>query len=119
MNLRVPGPTPCPDEVLASASQQMINHRGPEFKDLIFRVTGNLQRAFETKNDVLTLTASGTAALEAAIVNTLSPGDKVLAVVVGSSASGSPRLPRPTARRWSGSPFLMSALLTRTRCGRP
>ena len=83
MNLRVPGPTPCPDEVLASASQQMINHRGPEFKDLIFRVTSNLQRAFETKNDVLILTASGTAALEAAIVNTLSPGDKVLAVVVG------------------------------------
>ena len=83
MNLRVPGPTPCPDEVLASTSQQMINHRGPEFKDLIFRVTSNLQQAFETKNDVLTLTASGTAALEAAIVNTLSPGDKVLAVVVG------------------------------------
>ena len=84
MNLRVPGPTPCPDDVLASVGRQMINHRGPEFKDLIFRLTDNIKKAFETQNDVFFLTASGTGALEAAVVNTLSPDDRVLAVVIGA-----------------------------------
>jgi aspartate aminotransferase-like enzyme len=62
----------------------MVNHRGPEFKELITRVTARLQDAFKTRNDVLILTCSGTGALEAAIVNFLSPADPVLAVSIGS-----------------------------------
>jgi len=62
----------------------MVNHRGPEFKELINRVTERLQTAFVTRNDILILTASGTGGLEAAIVNFLSPGDPVLGVSIGS-----------------------------------
>ena len=83
-NLRIPGPTPVPEDVLEASAQPMINHRGPEFKELIYGVTAKLKKVFFTENDVLILTASGTGAMEAAIVNTLSPGDKVLAVSVGS-----------------------------------
>lgn len=84
MNLRIPGPTPCPPEVLEAVSGQMINHRGAEFAELISRVTSGLKQVFQTKNDVLILTASGTGALEAMVVNTLSPGDRVLAVSIGA-----------------------------------
>ncbi len=83
VNLRIPGPTPCPDDVLQAMSRQMINHRGPEFREMLGRITPALQRMFETKNDVLTLTSAGTGALEAAVVNTLSPGDKALVVSIG------------------------------------
>jgi aspartate aminotransferase-like enzyme len=83
MQLRIPGPTPCPDEVLQAQTKQMINHRGEEFSALIRKVTDQLKRCFQTKGDVLILTASGTAGLEAAAVNTLSPGDRVLAVTIG------------------------------------
>src|SRR4051794_13835599 len=62
----------------------MVNHRGPEFKDLINRVTARLQTAFVTRNEILILTASGTGGLEATVVNFLSPGDAVLAVSIGS-----------------------------------
>jgi aspartate aminotransferase-like enzyme len=81
--LRIPGPTPCPPEVLEAMSRQMIDHRGPEFVKIMQRVTDKLKQAFVTKNDLLVLTGSGTGGLEAAIVNTLSPGDKVLAVSIG------------------------------------
>ena len=83
MNLRTPGPIPVPDDILERMSEPMINHRGPEFKDLLYRVTDGLKQVFETKNDVYILTGSGTAAMEAAVVNTLSPGDKVLCATVG------------------------------------
>ncbi|MEP7378642.1 MAG: alanine--glyoxylate aminotransferase family protein [Chloroflexota bacterium] len=83
-NLRIPGPTPLPDAVREASSRQMVNHRGPEFKELITRVTGRLQTAFGTRNDTLILTCSGTGALEAAVVNFVSPGDPVLAVSIGS-----------------------------------
>lgn len=82
-NLRIPGPTPCPEEIMELMSSPMINHRGPEFKELLFSVTDRLKQVFQTGNDLYILTASGTGALEAAVVNTLSPGDKVLAVSVG------------------------------------
>ncbi|UCB43066.1 MAG: alanine--glyoxylate aminotransferase family protein [Dehalococcoidales bacterium] len=82
-NLRIPGPTPCPDEVLQAMTKQMINHRGPEFRDILNRVTESLKVLFQTKNDVFLLTGSGTGGMEAAIVNTLSPGDTVLSVSVG------------------------------------
>lgn len=83
VNLRIPGPTPCPDDVLQAMSRQMINHRGPEFQEIITRITASLKNLFETKNDVLTLTSAGTGAIEAAVVNTLSPGDRALCVSIG------------------------------------
>jgi aspartate aminotransferase-like enzyme len=61
----------------------MINHRGGEFGQILNKVTANLKQLFLTKNDVFLLTGSGTGGLEAAIVNTLSPGDKVLSVSIG------------------------------------
>jgi aspartate aminotransferase-like enzyme len=61
----------------------MVNHRGPEFKALLGRLTAGIQRGFRTDNDVLLLTCSGTGALEAIVVNFLSPGDRVLAVSIG------------------------------------
>ncbi len=82
--LRIPGPTPCPPEVLQAMGRQMINHRGEEFRKLLTDVTGKLKQIFQTRNDVLILTGAGTGGLEAAVVNTLSPGDKVLAVTVGA-----------------------------------
>ncbi len=81
--LRIPGPTPCPDDVLQAMTKQMINHRGPEFGRILNEVTDELKQLFQTKNDVFLLTGSGTGGLEAAIVNTLSPGDKVLSVSIG------------------------------------
>jgi aspartate aminotransferase-like enzyme len=72
-----------PDDILEEMSGPMINHRGPEYKEILFRVTDRLKQVFETQGDVWILTSSGTGAMEAAIVNTLSPGDKVLNVTVG------------------------------------
>jgi len=82
-HLRIPGPTPCPSEVLQAMTKQMINHRGPEFGQILNEVTDKLKQLFQTRGDVFLLTGSGTAGLEAAIVNTLSPGDKVLSVAIG------------------------------------
>ena len=82
-NLRTPGPTPIPDDIFGAMSAPMINHRGPEFDALIEKTTEQLKQVFLTKNDVLILTASGTGALEASLVNTLSPGDRVLMCETG------------------------------------
>jgi len=84
IQLRIPGPTPLPPAVREASARQMINHRGPEFRAILARVTERLQRAFATSNDLFILTASGTGGLEAAIVNHLSPGDDVVAVSIGS-----------------------------------
>jgi len=83
MQLRIPGPTPCPPQALEAMGRQMINHRGGEFGKIINSITGKLKQAFQTKGDVFILTASGTGGLEAAVVNTLSPGDKVLSLSNG------------------------------------
>ena len=82
-NLRIPGPTPCPEEVLQAMTKQLINHRGGEFGQILDDVTAKLKQLFQTKNDVFVLTSSGTGGMEAGIVNMLSPGDKVLSVSVG------------------------------------
>jgi aspartate aminotransferase-like enzyme len=82
--LRVPGPTPLPESVQAAGGRQMVNHRGPEFKSILQRVTDRLKTGFRTQNDVVILTASGTGGLEAAVVNHLSPGDPVLSVSIGA-----------------------------------
>jgi aspartate aminotransferase-like enzyme len=84
VQLRIPGPTPLPPEVRQALSRDMIDHRGPEFAELIRDVTRRLKPFFQTETDLLILTASGTGALEAAVVNVLSPGDRVLAVSIGA-----------------------------------
>ncbi len=82
-NLRIPGPVPLPEEVLKIASRQMINHRGPEYADMLERMSTNLRTVLMTKNDVYFLTSSGTGGMETAVFNTVSPGDKVLAIIIG------------------------------------
>jgi aspartate aminotransferase-like enzyme len=84
MQLRIPGPTPCPPQALEAMGRQMMNHRGPEFGKILNAITGKLKQVFQTKGDVFVLTASGTGGLEAAIVNTLSPADKVLSISNGA-----------------------------------
>ena len=83
-NLRIPGPTPCPPEVLAAGAGEMINHRGPEFAELLERVSAGVRPFFGTAGEVMLITASGTGALEAVVTSLLSPGDAVLSVSVGS-----------------------------------
>lgn len=81
--LRVPGPTPVPDEVARAGAAPMVNHRGPEFAASMTEVARLIAPFFGSGSDVLLLTGSGTAGLEAAIVNAFSPGDKVLSVTCG------------------------------------
>ncbi|HEY3523081.1 MAG TPA: alanine--glyoxylate aminotransferase family protein [Candidatus Limnocylindrales bacterium] len=83
-NLRIPGPTSLPSAVREAGSRQMINHRGPEFAAMLGRIQAGLQPFFGTSNEILLVTSAGTGGLEAAIVNTLSPGDSVLAVSIGA-----------------------------------
>jgi len=71
LNLRIPGPTPCPDDVMEAMSHPMINHRSSEFKDVMLRVTQGIKDVMKTEADLLILSASGTGGLEAAIVNVL------------------------------------------------
>ena len=83
MQLRVPGPTPCPPQALQAMGRQMINHRGAEFGEILRSTTEKLKQVFQTKGDVFLLTASGTGGMEAAIVNVLSPSDRVLSISNG------------------------------------
>jgi aspartate aminotransferase-like enzyme len=83
-NLRIPGPTALPPSVREAGGRQMINHRGPEFAAMLARITDGTKPFFGTTNDVVVLTCAGSGGLEAAIVNTLSPGDRVLGVSIGS-----------------------------------
>ncbi len=82
-NLRIPGPTPLPPQVLSSLSQQMISHRGKSYEKVHQEVVANLQYFFQTKNPIYLLTASGTAGLETAVVNFFSPGDSVVFFTCG------------------------------------
>src|SRR5579885_1313922 len=84
INLRIPGPTPVPPAVLQAMARPMIDHRGPEFAEIILRVTGQLKFFFQTSSDILTFPASGTGAMEAAVVNLFSPGDAVAAITIGA-----------------------------------
>jgi aspartate aminotransferase-like enzyme len=83
-NLRTPGPTPIPPEVREAQSQPMVDHRGTEFAELLHETTAGLAELIGTSGDVLLLTGSGSGAMEAAVVNTLSPGDRVLVVTIGA-----------------------------------
>src|SRR5262245_60717509 len=84
--LMAPGPTPVPPNVLLAMAQPMIHHRTPEYEALFIEIRAGLKRLFQTQQDVITLTCSGTGAMEAAVVNTLSPGDRVLLLRAGKFA---------------------------------
>ncbi|WP_276663182.1 pyridoxal-phosphate-dependent aminotransferase family protein [Syntrophomonas wolfei] len=81
--LLLPGPTPVPERVVRAMSRPMVNHRGSEFKEILINVTEGIKQVYHTEHQVLIYPASGTGALEAAVVNFISPGDKVLAVSIG------------------------------------
>jgi alanine-glyoxylate transaminase/serine-glyoxylate transaminase/serine-pyruvate transaminase len=85
--LHIPGPTPLPDRVLRAMDTPIIDHRGPEFARLTKKCLDSIKTIFKTTNPVIVYTATGTGAWEAALVNTLSPGDKVLMVETGQFAS--------------------------------
>jgi len=74
----IPGPTPVPEKVLEALGRHPIGHRSKDFQDLVEITTKNLKWLHQTENDVLTITGSGTAAMEAGIISTLSKGDKVI-----------------------------------------
>jgi aspartate aminotransferase-like enzyme len=76
--LMIPGPTPVPEKVLLALAKHPIGHRTGEFSEILAEVSQNLKWLHQTENDVLILTASGTGAMEAGIINFLSPGDRVL-----------------------------------------
>ena len=83
LNLRIPGPTPLPPQVLKSMSLPMINHRGKDYEEMQKRIIKNLQYFFGTENDIYLLTSSGMGGLESAIVNFFSTGEKVLFLTCG------------------------------------
>jgi len=85
--LQIPGPSNVPDRVLRALSQQTIDHRGPEFQRLGAEVLQGLQRVFKTTAPVVVYPAGGTGAWEAALANTLSPGDRVLMFDIGHFAT--------------------------------
>src|SRR2546425_9050482 len=78
--LHIPGPTPLPDRVLRAMDTPIIDHRGPEFAQLAKRVLEGIKTIFKTANPVIIYTATGTGAWEAALVNTLNTGDRVVMV---------------------------------------
>ncbi|MEQ1683311.1 MAG: aminotransferase class V-fold PLP-dependent enzyme [Burkholderiaceae bacterium] len=85
--LQIPGPSPVPDRILRAMSLPTIDHRGPEFGALGRQVLAGIREIFQTKHPVIIYPASGTGAWEAALVNTLSPGDHVLMYETGHFAS--------------------------------
>src|SRR5215471_7764843 len=94
--LQIPGPSPVPDRVLRAMDMPVIDHRSAEFGELGRTVLEGSQKIFQTSGPVIVFPSSGTGAWEAAIVNTLSPGDKVLMVETGHFAT----LWRQMAARW-------------------
>ncbi len=78
LNLMIPGPTPVPENVLSCMSKHPIGHRSGDFQEIVEKTTEQLKWLHQTTSDVLTITGSGTAAMEAGIINTLSKGDQVI-----------------------------------------
>ena len=85
--LMTPGPAPVPEDVLLELARPVIHHRSAEAKEVMTEVASNLKYVFQTKNDVLVLTASGTGAMEAAAVNTVPPGGKAIVLSAGYFAA--------------------------------
>jgi alanine-glyoxylate transaminase / serine-glyoxylate transaminase / serine-pyruvate transaminase len=84
--VQIPGPTNVPDRVLRAIARATIDHRSPEFSRLTHEVLEGMREVFKTSSDVIIFPSSGTGAWEAALVNTLSPGDKVLMFDIGQFA---------------------------------
>lgn len=78
--LMTPGPTPVPEDIRLEMAKPMIHHRTKEYQAIFKEVTEGLKKIFKTSNDIYTFTSSGTGAMEASIVNVLSPGDKIIVV---------------------------------------
>jgi len=85
--LQIPGPAPVPDRILRAMDKAVLDHRGPEFQQLGLRVLSGIKTIFKTKNNVFLFPASGTGAWEAALINALSPGDKILMFETGHFAT--------------------------------
>jgi alanine-glyoxylate transaminase / serine-glyoxylate transaminase / serine-pyruvate transaminase len=85
--LQIPGPTPVPDRILRAMDTPIIDHRGPDFMKLARRALDGIKTIFKTTNPVIIYTATGTGAWEAALVNTLSAGDRVIMVETGQFAT--------------------------------
>ncbi|MEC9367406.1 MAG: serine--glyoxylate aminotransferase, partial [Pseudomonadota bacterium] len=85
--LQIPGPSPVPDRILRAIDMPVIDHRGPEFAGLGKKVLSGIRKIFKTENPVIIYPSSGTGAWEAALVNTLSPGDTVLMYETGQFAT--------------------------------
>ena len=109
--LMAPGPTPVPPEVLAAGAEPVLHHRGPDFRELMLRCLGRLQEVCRTENDVLVFTASGSGAFESAVVNLLSPGERVVVVSAGEFGERWGRLAeaygaevRPLRYEWGETP---------------
>lgn len=94
--LLIPGPVPLAPSVLRAMSKPIINHRGPEFAEVLAEVRKGLQGVLKTKNDVLVLTGSGTAAMEAAMAGLAGPEDRVLVLSNGKFGARF----HDIARRW-------------------
>ena len=85
--LQIPGPTNVPDRVLRAMDMPTIDHRGPQFARLVLETLPLLRAVFQTESDVVIYPGSGTGAWEAALVNTLSPGDRVVMFETGQFAT--------------------------------
>jgi aspartate aminotransferase-like enzyme len=81
--LLTPGPSPVPEETLLELARPVPYHRTPEMRQMLLDITADLQYVFQTKNPVLTLTSSGTGGMEAAVVNCVPPGGKVICLIAG------------------------------------
>jgi alanine-glyoxylate transaminase/serine-glyoxylate transaminase/serine-pyruvate transaminase len=122
--LQIPGPTNVPDRVLRAIDRPTIDHRGPQFRALTRKILSDIRRIFKTKSPVVIYPASGTGAWEAALVNTLSPGDKILLAETGHFAHMWQRLARrlgleivsvPTDWRHAADPDAVEAALREDR----
>jgi len=100
-----PGPTNTPERIFKAMARPIINHRGPAFRELYRSILENLKYAFQTRNDVFPLTASGTGGVECAVGNIVAPGDKVLTIHFGIFGE---RL-REAVVRFGGKPVDVSA----------
>ncbi|MCZ7627453.1 MAG: hypothetical protein M5R38_18305 [Candidatus Methylomirabilis sp.] len=106
-HLLAPGPTPVFPDALLAMARPILYHRGPEYEVLLGRVREGLRYLFQTKNEVLLFTSSGTGGMEGAVINTLSPGDRALVIRSGKFGERWGRSARPTAcsrsiSMWSG-----------------
>jgi alanine-glyoxylate transaminase/serine-glyoxylate transaminase/serine-pyruvate transaminase len=102
--LQIPGPSNVPDSILRAISMPTIDHRGPDFKELFSHVLAGMAEVFRTSNQVVVYPATGTGAWEAALVNTLNPGDEILCYETGHFSS----LWKTMAEKWELKPTVIA-----------